>query len=166
MSLTQMAKNIKQDHLGFKIDEVMTGTHRFVGGTGPEGEFPMEFKVAWGPTNVRKWANPNDDDFMTQPMKGTVTVGGLCTDTPCEGTLFLRYFSDHRIRYEFDFAVKDVEYHYAGEKVNIWPWNLPVSHTTCFGVITEAATNRLISRSVTFFRLRTLLGFIGSFRLR
>jgi hypothetical protein len=51
-----------------------------------------------------------------------------------------------------------------GEKVNIKLWNLPVSHTTCVGRVTELESGKLISTSVTIFRMRTLPAFLGSFR--
>ncbi|MGC8928886.1 MAG: hypothetical protein ACP5QK_13325, partial [Myxococcota bacterium] len=66
----------------------------------------------------------------------------------------------------FEFEVNGKRYLYIGEKVNIKPWNLPVSHTTCFGTIVERETNRLISRSVVFFRYSTIPSFLLSFRLR
>ena len=51
------------------------------------------------------------------------------------------------------------------QKRNIKPWNLPVSHTTCYGELTEAKSGKLVSRSVTYFRLKTLPSFLWSFRL-
>ena len=151
---------------GFSINEVMSGDHEFVGEAGPEGRLPFEFRVRWGPPNVFKWLNPWSERFLRQPLAGTVTVGGLCEAAPCAGTLELRYFKDHTIRYTFDFEVEGVTYHYVGEKVNIKPWNLPTSHTTCFGVLVEKQTGRLMSRSVTHFRLATVPAFVGSFQFQ
>jgi len=132
----------------FTIDEVMTGTHEFEPGAGPEGAHPFEFRIRWG----------------MDGLAGTVTAGGLCEAAPCSGTIELRYLIDKKIRYSFDFVVDGARYHYIGEKVNIRPWNLPVSHTTCFGTLTDDS-EKLISRSVTFFRLRTAPAFLASFKL-
>ncbi len=151
--------------LGFRIDERMTGSHEFEPGMGPPGSHPFEFVVSWGPDRLDRWLRPSEPDFMVQPMKGIVTAGGLCEAAPIEGTLALEYFESRRIRYSFRFEVDGTEYEHVGEKVNIRPWNLPVSHTTCFGVLKEVETGRLVSRSVTFFRMRSLLSFVTSFRL-
>jgi hypothetical protein len=161
-AFVQMAK---EHRLGFKIDEIMSGTHQFVPGCGPAGRWPLEFAVTWGPHHVTTWLDPRSDHFGLHDLQGTVTVGGLCKDAPCQGTLELSYLSDHKITYAFDFDVDGTSYHYVGEKVNIQLWNLPVAHTTCYGTLTEQVSGRLISRSVTHFRMRTLPGFVLSFRL-
>lgn len=149
---------------GFSMDEVMTGTHEFAPGAGPAGVHPFEFRVRWGATDMAAFLNPTSKDFMVNTMEGTVTAGGLCRETPCRGTLELRYFKDQKIRYTFAFEAGGATYHFIGEKVHILPWNLPTSHTTCFGTLTDAR-GRLISRSLTFFRLRTAPAFLRSFRL-
>jgi hypothetical protein len=162
--ISDFKKMIAEKRLGFVMDEVMSGDHTFVPGMGPAGKFPFEFKVTWGPRELGPWINPFSDTFFTQPLEGTVTVGGLCEKAPCKGTLELAYFTEGKIRYSFDFKVKDKEYHFIGEKVNIRPWNLPVSHTTCFGTLVEKESGRLVSRSVTHFRLHTTPVFLASLR--
>ncbi|MFH1531907.1 MAG: hypothetical protein ABIK09_14370 [Pseudomonadota bacterium] len=149
---------------GFSMDEVMTGTHEFTPGAGPEGVFPFEFRVRWGAQDMGAFLNPLTEKFMVNDMEGTVTVGGLCEDAPCRGTLALRYFKDQKIRYTFEFSVDGTTFRFIGEKVNILPWNLATSHTTCFGTLTDA-TGHLVSRSLTFFRLRSAPAFLASFRL-
>ncbi|MFY9114764.1 MAG: hypothetical protein WAO23_05940 [Dethiobacteria bacterium] len=156
---------LNEGRIGFKMDEVMIGEHQFEPGMGPEGKFPLEFRVTWGPKNFLSWIDPRSQDFLTQPLQGVITVGGLCYDAPCEGTLKLDYFNENKIRYTFDFTVKEKDYLFIGEKINIKPWNLPVSHTTCYGTVMEKDTNVLISRSVTFFKLKTAPAFLASFRL-
>jgi len=149
---------------GFSMDEVMTGTHEFAPGAGPEGTLPFEFRVRWGAQDMSEFLNPLGEKFMVSGMEGTVSVGGLCEDAPCRGTLELRYFKDQKIRYTFEFGARDATYLFVGEKVNILPWNLATSHTTCFGTLTDDA-GQLISRSLTFFRLRTAPAFLASFKL-
>lgn len=151
--------------VGFRMDEVMSGEHVFEPGCGPQGRHPMSFAVTWGPDDLRTWGDPRSGEFLTQDLEGTVTVGGLCGETPCRGRLELRYFDEHALRYTFEFDAAGRRYRYVGEKVNIRPWNLPVSHTTCYGVLTEAHSGRLISRSVTHFRFRTIPAFLASLRL-
>ncbi|MBI4704910.1 MAG: hypothetical protein HY744_27715 [Deltaproteobacteria bacterium] len=158
-------KMIGERRLGFLIDEQMIGTHEFEPGCGPRGRFPFEFRVSWGPKHLLAWANPLGPGFLEQPLRGTVTAGELCERAPCEGTFALRYFTTRSIRYAFRFAVAETQYEYVGEKVNILPWNLPVSHTTCFGTLKETQTGKLVSRSVTFFKLRTMPAFLASSRL-
>jgi hypothetical protein len=163
--LNEMLRSLRDMRFGFRMDEVMSGTHVFEPGCGPAGRLPMSFTVTWGPDDVLRWVDPRSGDFLTQTLEGTVTVGGLCEDAPCKGRLELRYFDEHMLRYTFEFEVGGVRYRYLGEKVNIQAWNLPVSHTTCYGVLTEAETGRLISRSVTHFRLSAIPAFLGSLRL-
>ncbi len=156
---------IEERRLGFSADEVMSGRHRFEPGFGPDGDQFFEFRVTWGPKNLARWVNPFAGRFMVQELSGFVTAEGLCEAAPCQGTLELKYFSDHLIRYSFSFEADGTACRYVGEKVNIKLWNLPVSHTTCFGRLTEIDTGRLVSTSVTHFRMRTLPGFLLSFRL-
>jgi hypothetical protein len=160
-----LKRMLRERRLGFATDEVMTGRHRFEPGLGPEGELPFEFRVTWGPPSVARWLDPADDQFMQHLMYGTVTVGGWAEDIPCQGNLELLYFTEHRIRYTFTFRHEGASYRFVGEKVNIKLWNLPVSHTTCFGRMTEVETGKLVSTSVTHFRMRTLPAFLLSFRL-
>lgn len=157
-------KMVSERRLGFVMDEVMSGDHEFIKGMGPDGKHVFEFKVTWGPENLAKWINPFSSTFFTQPLNGTVTVGGMCADVPCSGTLELAYFTEGKIRYTFDFKHKGKAYHFVGEKVNIRPWNLHVSHTTCFGVLTEKKSGQIISRSVTHFRFNTVPAFMASLR--
>lgn len=151
--------------IGFSMHEKMTGTHDFEPGCGPEGHHFLEFEVDWGPRSLRTFLLPGPG-FMRAELKGHVTVGGLCERAPCNGIFELRYFTDRRIRYEFEFEADGEHYRYVGEKVNILPWNLPVSHTTCFGTLTKLSSRELVSRSVTFFRLATAPAFLSSLRLR
>jgi len=163
--ISDLKNMLKERRAGFLITEVMSGSHEFEPGQGPYGEYPFEFHITWGPKSLAKWINPLSGDFMTQPLKGTVTVGGLCEKAPCTGTLEIAYWTERKIRYTFEFSVNNKAYHYVGEKVNILPWNLPVSHTTCFGTLVEKKTGKLVSRSVVFFRLWRTPRFFASFRL-
>ncbi len=155
---------LRAGRLGFLIDETMSGVHEFEPGFGPPGIHPMEFKVTWGARNLVEMLNPKGAQFMTVGLEGTVTIDGLCEAAPCNGKLELKYFDERKIRYTFTFTVDDKEYRYVGEKVNIRPWNLPVSHTTCFGTVTEVETGRLVSKSVTHFHIRTVPEFAASLR--
>ena len=148
--------------MGFRITETMRGTHELR--EGPPGPQPFAFRVTWGPDRLRDWVNPVSDRFLWQPLEGQVLAGGLCDWTPCRGTLALEYFARRRIRYELDFDVRGVVHRFVGEKVNIRPWNLLVSHTTCTGAITELATARLVSTVVVTFRLRDLPAMVLSTR--
>ena len=141
--------------MGFRATETMRGHHEFQGG-GPAGQHPFAFRGTWGPDRLRDWLNPMSDHFMWQELKGEVRAGGLCDWTPMRGTLHLQYLPQRRIRYDFDFEVEGRGYHYVGTKQNIRLWNLPVSHTTCYGTLTERASGRLVSSGVVLFKMRDL----------
>ena len=157
---------VAERRFGFEMDEVMTGTHQFENGKGPEGTFPMEFRVTWGAKNLGPWINPVGGEFMVNQLKGKVDVGGLVIDADCDGTLELRYMQDQLIRYTFQFADDSgTLYRYIGEKRDLRPWNLHKTHTTCYGKITNLGTGELVSTGTVYFRYSQILPFVLSFRL-
>lgn len=165
-SLVNMLAGVSYSRLGdvgFKMEEVMSGEHEFV--KGKKGKLPMEFKVIWGTESLIDWANPFEDDFMCNSLNGTVTIGGLCENVPCSGRLELKYFTEQKICYTFYFEVAGEAYEFVGEKRNIYPWNLPYSHTCCFGELRKVGSNRVVSNSITHFHWDTLPAFLGSFEL-
>jgi len=162
--IDNMINMVKEKRFGFVMDETMTGVHEFEDKYGSPGKQFMEFRVTWGPKDVLHWGNPFSSGLIND-LGGTVTIEGLCVNAPCTGSLELRYLKDATIRYSFNFTVDGVEYHYVGEKMNIMPWNLPYSHTTCFGRLTRTDTGELVSTSLTHFRFRTSLAFAASLRL-
>lgn len=154
--------------LGFRIDEQMQGTHRFlrdyppgqvVAGT----ELPFSFDASWGHRQLGRYLRPGSD-FLLAELTGRVTAGGLCEDAPMSGELQLRYFQDATVRYTFEFEASGGRMRYEGEKRGIRPWNLHRSHTTCFGTITEVATGEPLSDSVVHFELGLLPSFLASLR--
>lgn len=156
----------KIGEVGFRMDEVMSGLHSFEPVYGdPRERRPIEFRATWGPDNIGEWINPFSNGFLRQDLVGTITVDGLCKDAKCVGTLELNYFDGQFLRYDFNFSADGKLYRYVGEKVNIKPWNLPVSHTTCYGVITEEYNGTLVSKSTTHFRAKTIPAFLKSFRV-
>ena len=151
---------------GFRIREVMAGTHEFVSRRGPPGEFPFSFELEWGNDSLREFLNPlGRERFLIAPSRGVIRIGQLVEETPCEGTLELRYFDEAKIRYRMTFAVEDNRYEYIGEKVGIRPWNLHRTHTTCYGVVYDLEDGKEISRSLVRFGLDTLPAFLSSFHL-
>ncbi len=151
--------------LGFKIEEEMTGKHYFTEISDLDGTHPMSFIAEWGPKSLSRWLDPSEDDFLTHPMVGTVSVGGLCLDEEFAGEMQLRYFEDASIRYEFDFEVDGTDYHYIGEKTDIRIWNLCRTHTTLHGEIVEVDSRTVISRSTLHYRMMNLPSMLMSFRL-
>jgi hypothetical protein len=152
-------------NIGFKMDEIMQGEHEFENGFGPTGKKRMIFKVNWGTNQLIDWLNPFSDNFMVNDLEGTVSIDGLCEDEPCSGKLELKYFSEQKIRYTFEFETEEEAYIFVGEKRNIYPWNLPYSHTCCFGELRLKDSNELVSTSITHFRLDTLPEFLSSFQI-
>lgn len=165
MHLTSIIERLKSGHLGFKIDEEMSGEHWFEPSFGPQGARKMVFRGSWGPENIVDWIRPSSEKFLWQEFSGSITIEGLCQDAPANGSLELGYFDDKKIRYTLEFEVDGVAYRFVGEKVNIRPWNLPVSHTTCFGTLIEVESGKLVSTSVTHFRLSSAPRFLTSLRL-
>ena len=149
--------------VGFTMDEIMAGSHRF---TDQNDDLPMHFNITWGNENLLAYLDPFSPGFLHAEAKGIITVGGLVNKADCAGSLKLLYFTERKIRYELEFADEQGrDYRYVGEKVNIWPWNLHKSHTTCYGTITELSSGRVISKSIIYFPLSELLTFIRSTRL-
>lgn len=164
--LIALKKMISERRVGFLVDEIMTGTHQFSPGCGPQGEFPFEFQISWGNTHFKNFLNPLGPEFFTTSLKGKVTVGELVTNAPCEGTLELKYFTEAKLRYTFDFQdLEGTVYHYRGEKIDLRPWNLHRTHTTLYGTVTNKKTGLEISRSTAYFRLKTIPAFLLSMRL-
>ena len=159
---------LDERRVGFEIDEIMTGKHEFEKGFGSSGKKFMEFRGTWGPKHISQFLNPKSNKFCMSELEGTVTIEELCADVPMKGTLTLSYFREHKLLYIFDFSVDSKKYHFVGEKVNVrlWRfWELPKTHTICYGKLTLKDTGELVSKSITHFRLRTSLRFIKSFRL-
>lgn len=152
--------------IGFKMDEMMIGTHTFSSGSSIGKELPLNFSLTWGNANLIRFLNPGSDEFLVNCAKGFITVGGLANKADCTGVLKLMYFSKRKIRYELDFKGDDGRlYRYVGEKVNIWPWNLHRTHVTCYGTITDIMMEKVISSSVVYFPLREMFDFLMSLRL-
>jgi len=164
MNAREILRRVTSGEFGFRMTEDMSGWHEYLPGRGPEGRLPFSFHVVWGVDRVKQCVAHDGGLHFLQSLAGTVTAGGLCDATPCRGTLDLRYFLDQRLVYDFTFVVEETKYRWVGQKVNVRPWNLPVSHTTCFGRLTELETGKLVSTSVTFFHLHTIPKFLGSLR--
>ncbi|MBU0992479.1 MAG: hypothetical protein KJ737_08305 [Proteobacteria bacterium] len=153
--------------IGFKLDEVMTGTHEFSEVGWPKGMHPFHYSLTWGNQNLLNFLNPFSKEFLSSETKGIITIGGLVNKAVCQGTLQMLYFSERKIRYDFTFKDnKGAPYRYVGEKINLWPWNLHKTHVTCYGTVTHLDTGKNISTSVVYFPYREIIPFIFSFRLR
>jgi len=148
---------------GFKMKETMTGTHRFL----PDGGLAlfMEFNVEWGPENIFKWANPLSSYFLSQKLKGNITIEGLCHEQECWGVLKLEYWKA-RLEYNIFFSINGILYEYVGVKEGMRPWNLHKTHTTCYGILKDQYTGENVSESITHFDLKDIPKMIGSFRLQ
>ncbi len=153
--------------IGFEMEEIMSGEQTWLENKeGREGKTPMEFKVTWGTDSLLQWANPFQSDFMCNDLQGTVSIGGFCENARCFGRLELKYFSEQKITYFFEFEGDDgQDYEFRGEKREIYPWNLPWSHTCCFGELRKVGEDKVLATSITHFELNTLPAFIKSFKL-
>lgn len=167
--------------IGFKIKEKMSGHDNTLQ--------PFEFNVSWGTSNIKKQLKRQIKAlFPPRPYLAEEEAGPLVFSLegdvlfkgetyPCSGHLIIDYFDTHTITYVFKFTRKVIggwynEYSayedllYIGEKVNIKPWNLLTSHTTCFGTVTKEKNDELVSRTLTFFKFRTIPKFLTSLRFK
>ncbi len=153
--------------IGFKIDELMTGSHHFNDKNDPNIDKPMNFNLTWGNKNIINFLNPFSNEFLFGEARGIITVNGLVEKAKCEGSIKLLYFTERKIRYELIFKDDNGKsYKYIGEKRNLWPWNLYKTHVTCYGSLIDSESGDNISESITYFPYRKLIPFLLSFRLR
>jgi len=150
---------------GFKIDESMVGWHRLYNEGFCLTKMPFRFDITWGPENIKKFLDIQSDSFMRAPLEGYVEAPGIIDKARCFGNIKLDY-ANGKIEYDFKFKEEHdgwiMQYHYHGEKTGIKPWNLPWTHTTCYGAVTSFG--RLISTGVTYFELKSIPTFIRSLR--
>lgn len=150
--------------LGFRVAETMRGWHEPLAHPGQRAPFALTCR--WGPDRLGTWLNPLGPGFLWQELSGTVTAVGL-TDgpAPARGTLELDYLGARRIRYRVDFPGADgATLRFLGDKVDLRPWNLLVSHTTCTGSVIDLASGRQLSSVLVRFRLRDLPAMLLSLR--
>jgi hypothetical protein len=149
---------------GFRIDETMRGWHEPLDEPGARRRF--ELRCSWGPDRLGEWLDPRGPGFLWQELTGTVEAEGLTAGpAPARGTLELDYLGARRIRYRVDFPRADgAPLRFLGDKVELRPWNLLVSHTTCTGSIVELGSGRLLSTVALTFRLRDLPRMLLSLR--
>lgn len=161
---------LKERRLGFVAEETMKGTHRFLRDF-PEGNvragevLPFFFKVRWGHPHLVRFFNPVGGDFMTARLEGHVAAAGLTGEAPLHGTLELRYVQDSSLRYRFEFEAHDRRFFFEGEKRNIRPWNLHITHTLCRGTLVDLKDGQPLSDVEVRFDLHHLPRFLASFRL-
>ena len=145
------------------MSETLTGTHKFLGNK--EEKF-IEFNITWGPDNIWEWLNPFSENFMTQKLEGTIFAEGIGGPVNCEGILSLKYHKGY-IEYEIYFEHNCRKYIYKGRKKNLRPWNLHITHTTCYGEIWRVFGGEwkdLLSQSIMHFKLEAISSFVRSFR--
>lgn len=149
---------------GFRIDETMRGWHELL--EEPGRRRPFVLGCTWGPDRLGEWLDPRGAGFLWQELAGTVEAEGLTAGpAPARGTLELDYLGARRIRYRVDFPGAGGEtLRFLGDKVDLRPWNLLVSHTTCTGTVSDLASGRLLSTVLLRFRLRDLPRMLLSLR--
>jgi hypothetical protein len=169
--LQELWAMLAQRRVGFRIEETMEGTHRYLrdfppGEMAAGSEHPLSFVATWGNAHLQRFLNPTGGEFLLSELEGRISAGGLCDGAPMQGSLELRYLKDASLRYIFEFSAHGCRFRYQGEKRQIRPWNLHRSHTTCYGTITELESGEDLSDSVVHFNLKGLSSFFGSLRLR
>ncbi|MDX9721962.1 MAG: hypothetical protein RBU37_14540 [Myxococcota bacterium] len=153
-------KDSKAEPWTFRMRETMRGVHRFESGGSASAALPFDFTLDWGP--APEWGTFRRG--LVMDAVGELRAEGLCERADCRGQLVLDYWGAAELRYDLSFEQDGQRYRYLGRKVNIRPWNLPMSHTTCTGLILDADA-RLVSTTLSHFRFRDLASFVGSFRV-
>lgn len=168
----ELLRSLAPSSLGFRIEERMSGSHRYrrdfpAGGVAAGEERPLELHARWGHPRLLGFLSPASGEFLTARLEGSLDAGGLCQAAPISGTLELRYFVDATIRYRFELDGADgARYRFLGEKSEIRPWNLHRTHTLCRGTIARADADAEVLSDVSVrFDLGQLPAFLTSFRL-
>ena len=128
-------------------------------------QLPFRFVARWGHLRLSSFLNPISNDYLDAALHGEVDVGGICARAPMDGNLSFAYLSRQSISYCFDFDAGGRRLRFRGDKRHIRPWNLPWSHTTCYGELSELASGEPISTVLLRFPPSTLMPFLSSFRL-
>jgi len=152
--------------IGFQMTEKMKGSHQFLLSESETALLNMEFELNWGHEQMIDFFNPYHEDFLKAKAEGWIYIEGFCDKTPCSGTLSLRYFDLRKILYRLEFTHQNKEYIFKGEKRDIYPWNLAVTHRKCYGELISKDDKKLISSSETFFNWSEIPYFIKSFSLK
>lgn len=163
--LRNFLKKLGGNGPGFRMHERMSGEHQFTDAVDQDGTHPMSFEIDWGPSSILRWFNPATSEFLRHPMSGEVSVGGLCQSTDLSGTMTLRYFTDSKIYYDFQFEVNGTNYQYSGEKRDLRPTNFHSTHRTLHGQIRRVHDDVVISNSTLYFHWKDLPSMLASFRL-
>lgn len=149
---------------GFTIRETLVGTCQ-VQGVSAGREIPLTLELEWGPRDIWKWLSPVSNVRGLSACSGRAVIEGVAGPVPVEGTLDLRYLKDRTIVYDMKMDVGGKNYKFMGKKSNIWPWNLPWSHTTCYVSMTDQVTEEPYATGTVRFRLQELPAFLRSVRL-
>lgn len=151
-----------QKKYGFYMTEKMVGHFsRVYSDWGTDNWVPMKFNATWGTEDISGvMSEEGNFKFL---LTGDITIKGLCRGAPLCGWLFLNYLTDGMLKYTFNFEANHRQLTFVGRKVNINPWNILTSHTTCVGAV-YALEGSLMGHSVTYFQLRDVLRFLASFR--
>jgi len=140
---------------GFRISETMSGWYEDpIDGRREKFEFELE----WGTDDISGLVG-RGFPMMLVVYDGHVKAEGLYRGPIDRGSFMIDY-PRNTIEYYFEFG----KYNYEGMKLDIKLWNLPFSHTTCFGTICNDECE-LVSATLTKFKFRTLPKMLSTLRL-
>ncbi|MCK9596160.1 hypothetical protein M0R19_03180 [Candidatus Pacearchaeota archaeon] len=154
----------------FEAKEILRGFGYFKGiHTKEPIKVPIKLNLTWN-SDLLSFINPIHIGFLRAYVDGTIQIDD--EEFTLFGTLTLKYFEDNSIEYHLFIenfikksSTKDSEcLTFIGKKINIKPWNLLFSHTTCFGTLLQ--NNELIADCYLFFNLKDLFPFLKSFKFK
>ena len=150
---------------GFTFSETMAGHHMFLEGPHAGDRLPFKFDAVMTADSLAEFLFGGLDRGV-QRLEGTLEAEGLATNKPIRGAL--EYHFDRRrgmLVYAFDFTGDDGRsYHFRGEKHREVP-NVTRGMTTLHGKVTVKATGELVSQGISYFDMKDLPEFLGSYKL-
>ena len=154
------------DRLRIGFDETMSGTHRMLEGDQADTDLPFSFHIDCQSAGLSSYFNFFDPDFLTHEIQGTVHAAGLAEVAELRGELKLRYIREQKIHYTFEFDGDNGQrFRFAGEKREIYPWNIWVSHFRLYGAVTEADTGKPVSTVYATFAFEDLPRYARGFHI-
>lgn len=148
---------------GFTFSETMAGHHVLLEGEHAGERLPFKFDAVMTSDSL---AEVLIGGKAVSRLEGTLNAGGLATNVPIRGTLEY-HFGRRRgmLVYAFDFTGDDGRaYHFRGEKHRELP-NITRGMTTLHGKVTAKQTGELISQGISYFDMKDLPEFLGSYKL-
>lgn len=166
-ALTSIARSLPfVGSKGFTFSETMAGHHVLLEGDRAGERLQFKFDAVMTSDSLADFIFGGAGEKAVSRLEGTLNAEGLATNAPIRGTLEY-HFGRQRgmLVYAFDFTGDDGRaYHFRGEKHREVP-NITKGMTTLHGKVTAKQTCELISQGISYFDMKDLPEFLGSYKL-